>query len=219
MENPAESAAGALPAPEAHAAPAVVPRWLVFAFFLSGFGALIYQIAWQRSLFTLFGIHVESVSVVVTVFMLGLGLGSRVGGLLSRRPGIRHLSVFARIEFGIGAFGMVSPILFDAVGARTVMFPPAATALVTFLLLLLPTLGMGATLPLLVAHAVRQTGNVGQSVGLLYFVNTLGSAAAAIATATVLLARLGLQGSVALAACTNFAVGALVLARAPREAE
>lgn len=63
-------------------------------FFLSGFPALLYQIVWQRSLFTLFGVNVESVTVVVAVFMLGLGLGSLVGGYLSNRKGIPLLTVF-----------------------------------------------------------------------------------------------------------------------------
>ena len=49
-------------------------------FFMSGFPALIYQLVWQRSLFTIYGINVESVTVIVTAFMLGLGLGSLVGG-------------------------------------------------------------------------------------------------------------------------------------------
>jgi len=49
-------------------------------FFLSGFPALLYQIVWQRALFTLYGVNIESVTMIVTVFMLGLGLGSLAGG-------------------------------------------------------------------------------------------------------------------------------------------
>ena len=45
-------------------------------FFCSGIPALIYQLVWQRSLFTIYGINIESVTVVVTAFMLGLGIGS-----------------------------------------------------------------------------------------------------------------------------------------------
>ena len=53
-------------------------------FFLSGFPALLYQIVWQRALFTLYGVNIESVTMIVTVFMLGLGLGSLAGGRLSQ---------------------------------------------------------------------------------------------------------------------------------------
>ena len=51
-------------------------RVLCVLFFLSGFPALIYQLTWQRALFRIFGVNIESVTIVVTAFMLGLGLGS-----------------------------------------------------------------------------------------------------------------------------------------------
>jgi len=54
-------------------------------FFGSGFPALIYQIVWQRALFAIYGVNVQSVAVVVSAFMLGLGIGSLVGGWLSHR--------------------------------------------------------------------------------------------------------------------------------------
>src|SRR5580692_11446020 len=71
-------------------------------FFLSGFPALLYQIVWQRALFTLYGINIESVTMIVTVFMLGLGLGSLAGGWLSARKGIRLLLAFGVIELSVG---------------------------------------------------------------------------------------------------------------------
>src|SRR5450756_915806 len=58
---------------------------LYVLFFLSGFPALLYQVVWQRALFTIYGVNIESVTVIVTVFMLGLGLGSLAGGWLSKR--------------------------------------------------------------------------------------------------------------------------------------
>jgi spermidine synthase len=77
-------------------------------FFLSGFPALLYQIVWQRALFTLYGVNVESVTMIVTVFMLGLGLGSLAGGRLSAHPKIRPLLAFGFIEFFIGLFGFAA---------------------------------------------------------------------------------------------------------------
>jgi MFS family permease len=78
---------------------------------------------------------------------------------------------------------------------------------------------MGATLPLLVADLVRRSGNVGRSVGALYFVNTLGAAAGALAAGAWILGAMGESGSVRLAAAVNGLVGAAVLAasRARRE--
>src|SRR3954471_2621992 len=159
-------------------------------FFSSGIPALIYQLVWQRSLFTIYGINVESVTVVVTGFMLGLGIGSFAGGRLSRLR-LPLLGVFAAVELGIGVFGYFSLGLFHAVGALTLQLSAPLTALFTFLLVLVPTLLMGATMPLLTAHLVKRSGNVGRSVGLLYFVNTLGSAFACFMVAGFLMRLLG----------------------------
>jgi spermidine synthase len=83
-------------------------RVLCVLFFFSGFPALIYQLTWQRALFRIFGVNVESVTIVVTAFMLGLGLGSLAGGWLSKRPGIALLPLLALIELMTGAFGLAS---------------------------------------------------------------------------------------------------------------
>ncbi len=179
-------------------------------FFLSGFSALVYQVVWQRSLFAIYGINLESVTVVVTAFMLGLGLGSLAGGALSKDPKRPVLLMFAAVEAGIGAFGLVSLSLFHHVGMATLRLPSLVTALVTFVLVLAPTLLMGSTLPLLTAHLVRRSGNVGKSVGVLYFVNTLGSALASIAAVLWLLPRLGQARSVVAAAIVNLVAASIV---------
>ena len=82
----------------------------------------------------------------------------------------------------------------------------------TFALVLVPTALMGATLPLLAAHAARTSGNVGHSLAVFYFANTIGGAVAAIVTAIFLLRYLGLGSSVLVAATLNFVVAALALA-------
>ena len=97
-------------------------------------------------------------------------------------------------------------------GARTLAASFGATAAVTFLVVLVPTLLMGSTLPLLTAHAVRRSGNVGRSLGRLYCVNTLGSAFASLAAVAALMGALGQQGVVTLAAALNLLVGAVALA-------
>src|SRR5271156_2680578 len=95
-------------------------RVLCVLFFFSGFPALIYQLTWQRALFRIFGVNIESVTIVVTAFMLGLGLGSLAGGYLSKRRGIPLLPLLAGIELLTGAFGLVSLNIFDRVGDLTV---------------------------------------------------------------------------------------------------
>jgi len=191
--------------------------WLMLVFLASGFAALLYQVVWQRSLFAIYGINIESVTVVVTAFMLGLGFGSFAGGAVSKDPKRPALLLFALVELSIGAFGLVSLPLFHWVGAFTLNLSPIATALVTFLLVLFPTMLMGGTLPLLVAYFVRKNGNVGKSVGALYFVNTLGSAIASIASVMVMMGPLGELNTVRAAAAVNAVVGLGALSLHMRE--
>ena len=183
--------------------------WIYVVFFLSGFAALLYQIVWQRALYAIYGINVESVTMIVTAFMLGLGLGSLAGGRVSKDPKKPVLLMFSLVELGIGLFGIVSLAVFHAVGKVTLGMSAFATFVVTFLLVLVPTLLMGSTLPLLVAHLVRANRNVGKSVGTLYFVNTLGSAFASAASVLFILGNAGQAGSVRLAALLNVTVSAL----------
>jgi spermidine synthase len=186
-------------------------RWtriLSVLFFFSGFPALIYQLVWQRALFRIFGVNIESVTIVVTAFMLGLGLGSLAGGLISKRRGIPLLPLLAGIELATGAFGLVSLAIFDQVGALTAAWPLPAMAAVNLALVLVPTLLMGATLPLLVSHVVRRSGNVGSAVGLLYYVNTLGAGAACLFCVVPLFPFLGMQGAVYFAVAINCLVAA-----------
>jgi spermidine synthase len=185
--------------------------FVYLVFVLSGFAALLYQVCWQRALFAVFGINIEAVTVVVTAFMLGLGVGSWGGGILSKSSRTPMLLYFAGIECAIGLYGLGSLWLFAQVGRITLHASATTTACASFLLVLVPTMLMGATLPLLVMHAVRSTGSVGRSVGMLYFVNTLGSAMAAFLAVLVCLPRFGLADTVRLAALTNLVVAATVV--------
>ncbi len=177
-------------------------------FFCSGFPALIYQIVWQRVLFAIYGVNVQSVAVVVSAFMLGLGIGSLVGGRLSEKFPDRGISIFGICELMVAGFGLISLRLFHWASGFTAGTSLGYIILFSFLLLILPTMLMGATLPLLVEQLVRSSRSVGYSVATLYFVNTLGSAVACYVCAQVLLRSFGQSGSVTLAACLNTAVGA-----------
>lgn len=201
----------------AHAERRILPEAQLYAiFFISGFAAILYQLVWQRALFTLYGTSSESVTVVVTVFMLGLGLGSLAGGALSRNPRLPLPVLFALAEVAIGAFGLASLPLFRWVASLTPAAAGMEVGLPAFALLLVPTMCMGATLPLLAAYAIARLHSVGRALGMLYFVNTLGSAAGCVVAAAYAFGALGQSGSVQLAAAANFAAAAWVLAAARR---
>jgi len=185
-------------------------HWLAALFFLSGFAALIYQIVWQRVLFAAFGVNIESVTVTVSLFMFGLGIGSLVGGQLSRSFPRHAPHLFLACEMGIGMFGLVSISLINKVSEATLHGSLSTISLAIYALLSLPTICMGATLPILVVYLHRHYRNVGKSVGVLYFINTLGSATACFLAADILFAFFGQQMAVLLAAVCNFAVALLV---------
>jgi spermidine synthase len=176
-------------------------------FFISGMPALIYQIVWQRTLFDIYGVNVESVAVVVGAFMLGLGLGSLLGGRLSLRFPRYAIFLFAACEIIVAVFGIFSLWIFRWAASFTSGSGLLHVIVFSLLLLLLPTMLMGATLPLLVEHLVRRSGRVGFSVSRLYFVNTLGSAVACYLCAQYLLRDFGLSGSARTAAILNVIVG------------
>ena len=178
-------------------------------FFCSGMPALIYQIVWQRVLFAAYGVNAQSVAVVVSAFMLGLGAGGLLGGWLSARWPRLGILFFGAGELGTAIFGIVSLRLFHSVAALTSGAGLATTLACSLLLLILPTVMMGATLPLLVGHLARYSGSVGRSVATLYFVNTFGSAAACALCAGFLLRDFGQSGSVAIAAAMNLLVGGI----------
>jgi spermidine synthase len=196
-----------------------MPLWMPLAFCASGFAALIYQIVWQRVLFAAFGVNVEAVTVVVTAFLAGLGCGSFLGGSLAGGTNGRLLLGFGVLEIAIGLFGVISLPFFRWVGDVTNGLASLPRGAVTALIVMVPTTFMGATLPLLVSYLVRTSGNVGRSVGLLYFVNTAGSAVAAFVAVLFLLGSLGESRSTLVAAAVNLAVGSLVLVQMHRLAE
>src|SRR5258707_6012488 len=92
-------------------------RMFFFFFFLSGFCGLLYEVVWARLAMARFGVTTTVVSVVLSVFMLGLALGSWIAGwppLLARlRTGRRFLRLYALVELGIGTGAWAVPALFD----------------------------------------------------------------------------------------------------------
>ena len=178
-------------------------------FFASGAAALLYQIAWQRTLFGWYGVDLDSVSVIVSIFMLGLGIGAIVGGWLADHFQFKRILVFSLIELTIAIVGLFSLNIIDFVGAGMVANSLLRLVVMTFLLFLIPTCAMGATLPVLVTELVARTGNVGLSTGNLYFANTLGAAIGALIAGLILIPLAGLDGLIQTAVALNLAVSSI----------
>lgn len=205
---PAESA------PMTSSAGPTPSRWasarVAAAFFLSGCAALVYQVVWQRLLFIVVGVDIESVTIVVSTFMAGLGLGALIGGWLADRLPRHILPAFCIAELAIAVYGWASADLLLASAAAFAGLGRVQAAALSFALLLLPTLAMGATLPMLIADAFTRSRNVGVSTGSLYFINTLGAALGSLAVGFLLLYWLDLRQAARAAAVLNALASALV---------
>lgn len=184
--------------------------YIAVLFMVSGFAALIYQVVWQRTLFATFGINTESATAIVSVFMFGLGVGALAGGWLQKKYPQRLLRLFLLLEVLVGLFGLASLQLIHLIGALAAGASTFTLVLWVYLILGLPTLLMGASLPILVAWLQGYLHNIGRSVGLLYAVNTLGSALAAYCTVEILFVVTGQRGAVLVAAACNLATAALI---------
>lgn len=191
--------------------------WLAALFFLSGSAALIYQLAWQRLLVFYTGSDTVSISLIVTAFMSGLGLGYLVGGKLADRSAPqRNIRLFVYAELGIMLFALLSKwIIYDGLNG---VIPAVGSAVVLYALLfavlLLPTFLMGVSLPVL-SKAFRFGAISEQAafIGQLYFVNTLGAAFGALATGVFLVRLLGYENTILVGVVLNgcCALGAAAL--------
>jgi len=191
---------------------------LLGLFFLSGMAALTYQICWQRILFFSFGTDIESTTIIVSAFMMGLGLGALAGGWAADRWFAKIIFIFAGAELGIGIFGFLSAHFLPWISDVFISSGRGALISINFFALLLPTALMGATLPMLVAYFTKIYKNIGVSTGSLYCVNTLGAALGSWLTGGIGFKYFTLQDVINIAVCVNILVATLILVKFRRAA-
>ncbi len=208
-------------------------------FFASGISGLVYQVVWVRQFGQIYGNTVHSASIVVAIFMLGLGAGGYLFGTFAdRRYQTRRGSLvrlYAVLEVLIAALGLLISLVLPHLGAIVAQlssYDPGANGWQTLssvsylsraamaVALLTPiTLLMGGTLTVLVRAVVTADLRLaGWRVALLYGTNTLGAATGAFLTDFVLIPQTGLFATQLVAVALNLlaAAGAFWLARHER---
>jgi spermidine synthase len=193
---------------------------ITLLFLASGFSSLIYQVVWTRMLVLVFGSTTFATATVLAVFMGGLALGSYIAGRLSDRIPKPFLW-YGILEGIIGVWALLIPFLFDAaIPVYKIMWQSMHLSVLPFsilrfvvasFILLLPTTCMGATLPLLSKYVTKSLDYVGNRVGTLYAVNTLGAVAGAGLAGFLLLPVLGLHITTIIAALINILLCAAVV--------
>lgn len=203
---------------------------LVAVFVISGASGLIYQVVWVRMLALVFGVTAYAISTVLSSFFAGLALGSLLAGRVTDR--LRSpLRAYAAAEVLVAVAALLTPAAFalaravyiaanDALpagGAGPLTFVRFALA---FLVLLVPTTLMGATLPLVLRSSLARGEGFARNLSLLYAANTFGAMAGTYLAGFELIGRYGLRTALLIAAAGNAlaAAGAFALARHPAPA-
>jgi spermidine synthase len=196
-------------------------RQLLFVlFFVSGFCGLLYQVVWTRMAFASFGIITPVLSVVLSVFMLGLAVGAWAGGkfIASRvgKGGFSAVVFYAGAELLIGLGALAVPALFDlgkrfllSAGQTDSIAYLSLSAMVLALFILPWCLCMGATFPLMMAYVREKHHQCTDSFSYLYLANVLGAMSGALLTAVVLIELLGFRHTLWVAATGNLTIAVI----------
>ncbi len=179
----------------------------LFIFFLSGAAALMYEVAWTRSMVLIVGNTNLAVGMVLAVFLLNFSLGSAAASKWGKRPD-RLLARYAWIELCIGGCGIILPFLFSLLkplypGMAGLLDPKVVRFALCMLVLSVPTFLMGATLPLMNGIFITKKRGLSGQAGLIYAVQTVGAALGAALAGFVLLEQIGLRGTGLVAAAIN----------------
>jgi spermidine synthase len=192
-------------------------RILFLLFFLSGFCGLLYQVIWTRMAFASFGIIIPVLSVVLSIFMLGLSIGAWAGGRLigplQKKSGLSAIFFYGLMELFIGVGAFAVPKLFGL--GEEILLSAGQTDSFRYLLFSAVALGlsifpwclfMGTTFPFMMAFVRTQDARSTDSFSYLYLANVLGAMSGTFLTAIVLVEVLGFRHTLFVAAFANFTV-------------
>jgi spermidine synthase len=198
--------------------------WLfLIAYACSGFAGLIYEVVWVRTLALYMGHTTAATSTVAAAFMGGLAIGSAIGGRVAGRLSTRRALIgYALLESLViimtivvpAELGALTPVLRWAYhdGASGALFP-AVRLLICLLVLIVPTMMLGATFPMAVRWSVsRSSQRPGESAGWLYAANTAGAAIGTIGAGFFLIPAIGVLGTTLVGvAGSALAIGAVLM--------
>jgi spermidine synthase len=198
---------------------------------VSGFAALVYEVAWTRLLAMVIGPTTYAFATMAAAFITGIAIGSALGAGIGRR-GRTWLSLESWLAASLMAGGLAAT--FAAWYAATRMPLSVAVqvvdptidfsgivrqqALAVGLLLLPMTLTLGVSFSLALALAGGGAASIAQGAARVYAANTAGAIAGALSAGFLLIPALGLRDTIRAAALVTAFAGAFVLAAAIRAA-
>lgn len=203
--------------------------WLVLTlFFCSGATALVYEVVWSKYLSQMFGSTIYAQTVVLAVFMGGLALGNRLFGgrtITMTRP----LRSYGYVELLIGLYAFffeslygVADAIFVSVGASVIehrWLLLSIKGLLSIALLIVPTVLMGGTLPMLVAWLQKSSIEAGRRSARFYSVNSLGAVFGAGVAGFYMVQNWGLVATLQATALINMVIAAIAIGVGRHEVE
>lgn len=204
---------------------------LLVGFAVSGFAAMVYQIAWTRALIQSLGSSTYAFTSILLAFILGLALGSlAVSRWVDRWNRLTLIIGVLEIAIGLSAVLIVPvygriPFTVESLITRSAGDYGALLRwqlLLVIAITIVPTLLMGAVFPLVTRALAAHREEAAAATGRAYAINTLGTIAGSFLAGFVLIrsAVLGVQNSITLASALNGLVGvALILLARPATAQ
>jgi spermidine synthase len=204
------------------AAPAEAGAYIAIA--LSGLCAMAGETVWTRILALLLGGSVYTFSIILAVFLLGLGLGSGIGSLISRnvlRPAVAlgYCQLLAAAAIAWTAYSLSASLPYWPINpemSSNIWFTFQLDLDRAFWALLPPTLLWGASFPLALAAAANGKHDSGALMARVYAANTIGAIAGALSAGLLLIGRIGSQRIEQLLIALATAAGLLLLLRVMR---
>lgn len=196
-------------------------------FFLSGFAALASEVVWIRALSLTLGTSIFALSMITASVLIGLSLGSFVISRHIHR--IKHLlTAFAFIELGIGASGVLLLLMMENLDIPYLVlyhssgsFYPftAALFIIIFLILLIPTTLMGATMPVVGKIITRNSRFIGTDIGAVFTANTVGGILGTFFASFFFIPGFGMTGTGAFIAGLYIVVALMIFAHSEKAAK
>lgn len=191
---------------------------ILFLYFSSGMCSLIDEVVWARLLKVTLGNTSFAATLVISTFMGGLALGalfmSKYADQIKKK-----LKVYFILELIVTLITLAIPLFLKWIDTFYIWFYQNISnsnelliflqVFISALILLIPTVLMGSTLPLIGSYVTKATDKAGHSVGFLYLMNTLGAAVGCFLAGFVLIREFGINGTVYIAAAINLLVAIL----------
>jgi spermidine synthase len=192
---------------------------ILICFFFSGMTGLIYEILWTRMIVKIIGSAPFAVSIILTVFMGGLGLGSFIAGrtIDQIKNPLKLIRIYGGLELAAGVYCLILPIILTIVKPLCAMMYNRLfgyfmlysflTFVLCSVLLIIPVICMGATLPILCRFYVSRLSHLAGHIGRLYGLNTIGAAFGSLICGFWLINYLGMKGTLFFAVMINLVIG------------